>query len=72
MQIFVTDSFKPLDDFSTYQEILHIPGNAASLEETYNIDNIRVGRYIVIERQDVLWYLEMYAFEVYAPEYVDP
>ena len=71
LQVYLTDYFDPQDDFTTYQEILNIPGDAASSDETYNMATIKTGRYAVFVRQELRGYLEFYDLKMFAPIYVE-
>ena len=70
-QVYLTDYFNPQDDFTTYREILDIPGDAASADETYDMATIKTGRYAVFVRQELRGYIEFYDLKIFAPIYVE-
>ena len=64
--MYFSSTFASTDDFSNYPEILDVPGEAASPLNLYNLPEIRSGRYIVVHRQNLLGYLDIWEIDVLA------
>lgn len=63
-QVYLSDTFNSGDDFSTYQEILDVPGDATALTDSYDLPVIHSGRYIVVQRQLINSFLDIREIEI--------
>ena len=51
LKIFISSSFDPNVDFSsTYDLIVDIDGPETNLDKTYEVDQIRCGRFVIFEK----------------------
>ena len=64
LNIYLSTTFNPQDDFTTYPEILAINRDAVSRDVTYNVDTIRAGRYLTFFKAQTN-VLETHSYDIF-------